>query len=145
MSNVKVHFQLEIEEDGFPPISVETLNGILKTDGFVTLDNTPFFALNVALGDMVLCEQLRNTDGLWFKAVVEQSNNLALSVIYLDDVEDLVYDFLTSLGCYCEYGEFGQMAMLAVCVFPNIEYNRVKSFLDKHESAGALSYAELCI
>ena len=42
MSNVKVRFELEILEDGFPPIGVETLNAQLIDGNTVKLDNTPF-------------------------------------------------------------------------------------------------------
>lgn len=43
---------LEVDEEGYPPVSSETLNASLAEDGFV-LENTPFFATGVAFGDCV--------------------------------------------------------------------------------------------
>ncbi|WP_265183374.1 hypothetical protein [Vibrio vulnificus] len=43
MQDVKVRFDLEILEDGFPPVGSETLNGQLVGENEVKLDNTPFF------------------------------------------------------------------------------------------------------
>jgi len=60
MDNIKVHFELEIVEDGFPPITVESLNAYLLDDGKIELDNTPFFAESVAVGDILYCKKIDN-------------------------------------------------------------------------------------
>ncbi|HEX7153566.1 MAG TPA: hypothetical protein VF618_18910 [Thermoanaerobaculia bacterium] len=49
---VKVFFPLDVDEDGVPPIASEALNARRESPGFV-LENTPFFATGVALGDRV--------------------------------------------------------------------------------------------
>ncbi|MFC9157849.1 DUF4265 domain-containing protein [Streptomyces bauhiniae] len=50
---VKVHFRLEVDEDGWPPASVESLWAVDLGDGTVRLDNTPWFVRGVASGDII--------------------------------------------------------------------------------------------
>lgn len=146
MNQVKVDFTLTIVEEGFPPIGVETLNGELQDNGMIRLDNTPFFAEEVALGDMLRCKKLANKKRYLFEEVVEESGSKALSIIFLnDDCKEDVYQFLKKKGCYCEYGEFKAFNMLAVEILEKIEYEEVESFLEEQELKGVLSFAELCI
>jgi hypothetical protein len=53
MNIVKIDFNLDIDESNYPPIKVETLNGILLADGAIQIDNTPFFVEEIAVGDKV--------------------------------------------------------------------------------------------
>ena len=146
---VKIVFPLEIIEDGFPPISLESLNARRDAAGFV-LDNTPFFATGVALGDRIDVEPIRGkADHYTFKQVAVSSTNKALSIILLEaGVKESVYQQLRQRGCYCEYGEFGQggtLQMLAVSVPDDCDYEAVTQFLDEVEAQGRLSYAELAV
>ena len=143
---IKVHFQLVVGEDNFPPIGVESLNAFMQKNGVIRLDNTPFFVSEVALGDLVECSKNPNTNGVWFERVVVESGNKALSIIFLDDTcKEDVYQELKKNGCYSEYGEFDGMDMLAVCVYQNIDYGKIREYLDHMEAQEKISYAELCI
>ena len=143
---VKVHFPLEIDEDNFPPINVESLNAFQRNNGEIRLDNTPFFITGVALGDVVRCTVDSSTNGVWFEKVISESGNKALSIIFLEThCKDDVYLQLKKFGCYCEYGEFDGMDMLAVCVYQSEDYSKIASYLDKLELDEWISYAELCI
>ncbi|MFI6919799.1 DUF4265 domain-containing protein [Nonomuraea spiralis] len=51
--HVKVHFRMDIDEDGWPPASVEGLWAIDLGDGTARLDNTPWFVRGVASGDVI--------------------------------------------------------------------------------------------
>lgn len=142
----KVHFELDVTEEGFPPISVESLNCELVDGGFYKIDNTPFFAVGVALGDVISCNPRPTMKGYWFEAVESESGNKALSIIFIEpQCEEQVYQKLKSLGCFCEYGEFGNLTMLAVAVYSSIDYEGVAHYLDEMEGKEQLSYAELCI
>lgn len=114
MQDVKVRFNLEILEDGFPPVGSETLNGRLVGENKVKLDNTPFFAESVASGDILGCKQI--SSGIFqYENVIAPSGNKALSVIFIDDgYKESVYQYLKGYGCYCEYGEFDGFNMLAL-------------------------------
>jgi len=143
---IKVHFKLEPEGDGFPPIGVESLNGYCDRSDLVRLDNTPFFAIGVALGDVVLYEKHPSKNEYWYCGVYSESGNKALSIIFLDEAcKEEVYQHLKSSGCYCEYGEFGNFNMLAVGVYASLNYSEIASYLGEKEAGGLISYAELCV
>ena len=146
MVPVKVNFNLEVEEDGFPPISVETLNGVLLEEGLIRIDNTPFFVEGVAIGDKIKCCLSPGNNNYQFLDVVEESGNRAISIIFIEDsYKEEVYQYLKNAGCYCEYGEFKDFNMMAVEVDGKINYEDIENYLTVKESQAILSYAELCI
>lgn len=146
MIEKKVHFNLEIDEDGFPPISVETINGYVEDGNLVRLDNTPFFVKCVALGDVVECAGNASGRPFQFLRVHRRSNNRAISILFIDlSCKEEVYQSLKKFGCYCEYGKFGALEMLAVCVEKSIDYDQVAAYLNVKEDQMWLSYAELCV
>jgi hypothetical protein len=78
---VKVLFRLEKDEDGYPPVEVESLWGIRRSDG-IELDNIPFFAKGVALGDIV--ESTTAGDGaLEFESVVRRGGHSTFRILLL--------------------------------------------------------------
>ena len=78
---VKIIFPLEVDEDGYPPISSEALNARREPAGFV-LENTPFFATGVALGDCVDATPVQGVpDKFTFARVVKSSTTKAISVL----------------------------------------------------------------
>jgi hypothetical protein len=53
---VKIHFRLEVDEDGWPPASVESLWAVDLGDGTIRLDNVPWFVRGVASDDIIRVE-----------------------------------------------------------------------------------------
>lgn len=69
--SVKVHFRLVQDEDGYPPVAVESVwaQPGMNSREYV-LDNLPFFVREATLGDTVL---VREEEGhCWFEAVVRR-------------------------------------------------------------------------
>ncbi len=146
MNRVKVDFPLRIREDGFPPISVETLNGELLENGRVKIDNTPFFVEGIALGDIAEVWPPSSDSNYMFDRVIEEGSSKSISVILIvDEVKEELYQKLKSMGCYCEYGEFPGYNMLAIEVSSEVNVEHVVDHLSKMESQGLISFAELCI
>ncbi|MFJ5635006.1 DUF4265 domain-containing protein [Streptomyces goshikiensis] len=82
--HVKVHFRMEIDEDGWPPASVESLWAVDLGDGTVRLDNTPWFVRGVASGDIIRVQP--DDDGvLWAGETVQPSQNCTIRLIVLKD------------------------------------------------------------
>jgi Domain of unknown function (DUF4265) len=142
MSTTKIEFPLQVE-DGYPPISFESLNARPVEDGRFEILNTPFFSENVAYGDVVIA--LRHQDGrLVFDAVVTFSGFRSISIILFDDSLDAhLLDILRGLQCVIEYGEFGALRMVAVGIPEAVDYDPIRASLDEYERLGKLSYAEL--
>ena len=61
------------------------------------------------------------------------------------DIKDVVFQELKHRGCYCEYGEFGELKMLAVSIPETCDYEELYSYLMKHEEDEQLSIAELAV
>ena len=146
---VKIVFPLEVDEDGFPPIASEALNARRESRGFV-LENTPFFATGVALGDRVEGTPVHGVSNKFtFTQVIESSTSKAISIIFLDiGAKESIYQDLKQRSCYCEYGEFGkggELQMLAVSVPESCDYDSIARYLDEHEAQDRLSYAELAV
>ena len=145
----KIVFPLDVDEEGFPPISSEALNARRDPPGFV-LENTLFFATGVALGDRVEGIPVQGTpEKFTFARVIESSTCKAISIIFLDvGIKEAIYQELKRRGCYCEYGEFGRgghLQMLAVAVPESCDYEAVSRFLAEHEAGEQLSFAELAV
>ena len=54
----RIQFRLTLDEDGYPPASGETLWATALGDGTYRIDNIPFFATGVSLGDVVEAEMI---------------------------------------------------------------------------------------
>lgn len=146
VNEIKVRFQLEILEDGFPPIGVETLNALLIDDDTVKLDNTPFFAESVAAGDVLKVSKTNSEHIVQFESVLSHGGNKSIAIIFIDDAcKEDIYQYFKTNSCYCEYGEFRDFNMLAVSIGSEMDYGKIASYLDEKERLGELSYAELCI
>ena len=132
--NAKIEFPLEIE-DGYPPISVESLNARRVENEQFEILNTPFFVKNVAYGDFVSAS--KQQDGrLVFDACTKWSGFKAISIILLDDSMDTeIMDLLRGLQCVIEYGEFGDLRMVAVGVPVSVDYTQIRNSLDAYERA----------
>lgn len=142
----KVLFHLEPDEDGFPPISAETLNATPLGGGLFRIENTPFFVPNLSFNDVVRACSTDVEGQYAFDEVVEASEFTSLSIIILDQgMDTLLMDLLRGLDCVIEYGEFGVYRVLAVAVPATTDYEGLRQQLQSLEDQGLLSFAELAI
>ena len=81
-----------------------------------------------------------------FERVIEESGTKALSIIFMTDSSmEAVFQEMKGRGCYCEYGQFGKLEMLAVSVPANIEYDDIFTYLHGLEDREEISFAELAV
>jgi hypothetical protein len=140
--NVKIEFPLAVD-DGYPPINVESLNAKPVENGQFEILNSPFFVEGVAYGDHVAAVEHQN-GRLVFEATTAFSGFKAISIILFDDSLDVeLLDLLRGLQCVIEYGEFGNLRMVAVGVPGFIDYSPIASAFAQYERLEKLSYAEL--
>ena len=84
-SHVKMLVHLEQDEDGYPPTTEESLWVLPMGEGLFQVDNIPFFAWELALGDVVTAEP---EEGMWrFRKVVRRSGHATLRLIIYDVAE----------------------------------------------------------
>jgi hypothetical protein len=140
MAAVKVHFRLTQDEDGYPPIAVETVwaQSGPSQDEYV-VDNIPFFARDATIGDTVLA--IEDDGRLWFEKVTCPSRNSLVRIIFFDlSCVDRVNARLVSQGCSTEYlREYG---LLAVNIPGDTSLMDVQSCLQAEAKAGNLDYEE---
>ena len=139
-SPVKVHFHLSQDEDGYPPVAVESLWAVpgANADEYV-IDNIPFFVRDATIGDTV---RARDEEGnRWFENLVCSSPNSLLRVVFFDRsrVEE-INKRLVALGCSTEYMK--QYNILAVSVPESAELADVQSYLQAEADAGNIDYEE---
>lgn len=143
---VKIAIQLDRNEDGFPPISIELLNADQVSDDTFRIRNAPFFAPNVAYQDLVRARPSSVVGQFDLLELVESSPFTCISIILLDTTLDqFMMDLLRGMGCVIEYGEFGAYRVLAVAVPPAADYVSLRATLDDLEAGELISYSELCV
>lgn len=123
---VRIHFELEQDDDGYPPVSVESVWARPTSEGY-EIDSIPFFVRCAGPEDVVVTREQEG--GLWFDRVVrESSNSLLRVVVFKDGVHESLRSELTSLGCASEWIE--QYALVAVHVPSNVSIADVRRVLD---------------
>jgi len=139
-SDVKVFFELEQDEDMYPPVSVESVwaNSTGFRDQYV-LDNIPFFASVATVGDTV---RVRMAEGVrWFEEVTERSSNSLIRIIFFDrSALDRINAWLRLEGCATEYS--APHNLLAVSVPGSVDLSRVHTFVAAEADAGTVDYEE---
>jgi hypothetical protein len=137
---VKIHFRLEQDEDGYPEVAVESVWAEQGTKpGEYILDNIPFFARDATIGDVV---STREEDGaLWFDGLTQSSSNSLVRVVFFDrDCRQKVAKELTDLGCEAEY--FEKYNLLAVSIPGDVKLSVVQAYLARETDAGRIDYEE---
>ncbi len=99
---VKIAFELQQDEDGYPPDKYETLWAVaLGEDGLYRLDNIPLYVKGVSSEDVILA---KSKDGrLEFVRLVEPSTNSVYRVFVSQEPDvKAARDLFRALGCESE-------------------------------------------
>ncbi|MEO3767752.1 DUF4265 domain-containing protein [Streptomyces sp. B5E4] len=136
--HVKVHSRLEVDENGWPPVSVESMWAVDLGDGTVRLDNTPWFARGVASDDIIRVEV--DAEGVrWAGETVRASENCTIRLIVLKDggsgaARQKVLETFHRLGTTGEGLE--QFRMVALDVPPDADLSRIRRLLEHGDAQG---------
>jgi hypothetical protein len=133
----KIIFQLEKDEDDYPPNDYETLWASHVDGDLYSIDNIPFFVREISSGDVV---KIKRKDGrLFFDAVVNESRNSVLRIIAYDEREIArLRQDLNEMGCESELSHIPNL--IAVEVPETVCLEDVMSFLDKGEAKERWEY-----
>lgn len=139
MTRVKVVFQLQRDEDGYPPVDLEGLWAELIDESTARIDNIPFFSREVALGDIVKFAKVG--DEFRYTATVEHSGNSLVRVVYYSPVDPAkLRRQIDGFGCETELDE--QHTLIAVSVPPAGDLHGLQEFLQVGETRGEVGYEE---
>lgn len=145
--HVKVHFRLDTDEDGWPPVGVESLWAVDLGDGTVRLDNTPWFVRGVASDDVVRVEV--DEDGQrWASETVRASENCTIRLIVMKDggttaARQSVLEMFHRLGTTGEGIE--QYRMVALDVPPGADLPKIRELLEHGAAEEWWHWEEGCV
>jgi Domain of unknown function (DUF4265) len=125
---VKVHFRLESDKSGYPPAKCEFLWCIPTKRGSYIVDNIPFFARDISLGDEISAEKVDKV--LRFSRVLSESKNSTVRVLLKKPhLTVAIREKLDGLGCGTELMD--ELSLLAVTLPPDSLIAEAFSYLDK--------------
>jgi hypothetical protein len=139
---VKILFELEQDEDGYPPASAETLWAIKTGDGLFKIDNIPFFVLGIAVNDIVAAAPEENI--FRFEKVVRPSGHSTLRIVVYDAADvAAVRALFKQLGCSTELSHLPRL--LAVDVPSTVSLEELKQVLESGRHQDRWGYEEACL
>ncbi|MFI1867496.1 DUF4265 domain-containing protein [Streptomyces jumonjinensis] len=147
VDHVKVHFRMDVDEGGWPPVSVESLWAVDLGDGTVRLDNTPWFVRGIASGDVFRVEP--DDEGvLWAGDTVRASENCTIRLIVLKDggsaaARQSVLKVFHGLGTTGEGIE--RFRMVALDVPPVADLQRIRKLLEHGAAKEWWHWEEGCV
>ena len=124
-------------------ITVETLwaDVIDEKLGYYKLDNIPFYAPLIALGDIVHAEYDESEGMLTYRSTIEYSGNSTIHVIIMDDGYDInaIRKVFEDMGCLSERMKNRYFAMEVPF---NVDYLPIKQKLMKMAGEEIIDFAE---
>jgi hypothetical protein len=126
--------------------TVETMWAIIidKDKGLFELDSIPFYAPNIACGDIIHADFGKDEEMLTYKDTIKYSGNSTIQVVIMDKttVTNDIRGIFNDLGCSSEKFKEGYFV---IDVPHNIDYKVIKQNLEQLEQSGIIGYAELCL
>ncbi|GGU30084.1 DUF4265 domain-containing protein [Streptomyces violascens] len=145
--HVKVSFRMEIDEDGWPPSSVESLWAVDLGDGTVRLDNTPWFVRGAASCDIIRVEV--DEEGVrWAGETVQASENCTIRLIVLKNggsaaARQSVLEIFHRLGTTGE--GIARYRMVALDVPEDADLRRIRRLLEHGAAKEWWHWEEGCV
>lgn len=138
---VKVLFQFHsdvLEEDTNETMWAEVVDA---DKGVYKLDSIPFYAPDIASGDLFLAEFDPDQGMLKFKETIAYSGNSTVQVIIYDQATETnaIRDVFIALGCTTEKLKEGYFV---IDIPAALNYERVRAKLKELHAAEVLAYAE---
>lgn len=123
-------------------IAEETIWTIQLDNGNHKVDNIPFYAMNIALDDIVSVEI---DDGIfYFNDLIEPSGHSTIQIIFFE--KEKSKEILSDLEKFgCKWEGMNEQPYYAVDVPTDIDYGKIKTFLNKQLEKGILDYKESCL
>jgi hypothetical protein len=146
MDRVKLSFLLSQDSD-WPPVGEESVWARRVHGDIYRIDNTPFFARNVASGDLVeASEDDRNR--LLVRRRIEPSGNCTIRLLVFPE-GPLAGDRARVLGLFSPLGVHGEgieaFSMVALTIPPKAAYGDVKKLIKEGFEQGWWDCEEGCV
>lgn len=135
----KIVFQLDRDEDGYPPSDYERLWAIPLPNGNYLIDNIPFYVIGISVEDEVLTEV---KDGeLYFKELIKPSGISTFRLIPSDpSMSGKVRSDVKELGGMSEYSQ--ELGLIAVEIPASISIQPFLDYIMEEQENGVLDFEE---
>jgi hypothetical protein len=135
---VRVFFPLEQDENGYPPVTCEMIWCLPATGSYV-VDNIPFYARDISLGDEVQTE-LRDGE-LWFVGLATPSKNTTVRGFARNGIfAPLLIPQLQAFGGVTEKMEGSDL--VAISFSPSSDIAGALDYLDRETKVGNVAFEE---
>jgi len=137
---IKIIFYLK---DNWHEYLTESLWGKLLSEDTYTIDNIPFFTLDVSCGDVV--KIITKDNQHFFHSLLKRSEHSTYRIVIKNNISDnIVSDLLNNLKLLgCDY-EKGVNNMYAIDVGKNVEVKKLYSLLEDGEKKDYWDFEEGC-
>lgn len=140
----KIFFELTPGEDGYPPVSAESIWGIYAGDGTHILDNTPYYVYGVSKGDSV---QVKSSgDEMIAVRVAKQGGHSTVRVFaFASDTEETskIIAHLHQLGASCSVSQ--EMSLFAVDIPSDCDFFAIDRYLSDIADGENIAYEDACL
>ncbi|WP_460928806.1 DUF4265 domain-containing protein [Pseudomonas sp. MC6] len=140
----KIVFELTPGEDGYPPVSAESIWGIYAGDGTHILDNTPYYVYGVSKGDSV---QVKSSgDEMIAVRVAKQGGHSTVRVFaFASDTEERskIIAHLHQLGASCSVSQ--EMSLFAVDIPSDCDFFAIDRYLSDIADGENIAYEDACL
>ena len=115
-----------------------------KQDDNYIIDNIPFIAKRVALGDIVKAEYDQDDKAYYFDDFVEVSGNSTIRLYF--ENESMIEQIREQLNVFgCESEVFLARKIVAINISKAVDYRLIKQYLEKGEQNNLWEYEESCL
>lgn len=136
----KVFFVQEIQEGEY---ETESIWCNIDGDNFI-IDNIPFIAKRISLGDTIKAEFDENENRYYFDDFVSTSGNTTVRIFfYNDDLIKSTREWLNNSGCESEV--LPARSIVAVNIPKDVNYTPIRAFLEEGEQKDQWVYEESCL
>ncbi len=113
-----------------------------KIGDYYRIDNIPFFAKNIAPGDIIAVEE--DEGQFYFDSLVEASGNSVIRIVLYNekDIARITRE-LELMGCNWEGSHLSRL--ISVEIPKEIPYNKIKEYLERERLKNVFDYQEACL
>ena len=134
----KLFLNLEVI-DGYPPVSMESIWAEVTEEGYLKINNIPFYSKEISFGDIVSGIQTEENYLLYDKTIIH-SKNSTLRIIFFNEnqkFKDKILTKLKDLGC--EFEAFN-VNFYAINIPIQVDIEEIYIFLDEFVETDDLDY-----
>lgn len=140
MKTVKIKLVVEAGDDNYIIENVWAN----KVGEYYRIDNIPFYAKNIALGDLVSVEYDNQENALYFEDFIEVSGNSVIRIIFFKlELKDSICKELEQLGCFWEGSD--KESLISISIGKELDYNEIINYIKDQFKLGNIDYEEACI